>query len=73
MLMTFLAAIVLVGLLFAGMTIGVMMGRKPVQGSCGGLGSVGVTGDCGMCGRKAGEACAKGESLPDDGARNERR
>lgn len=73
MLTTFVAAFVLIGLLFTGMTIGVMMGRKPIQGSCGGLGSVGVTGDCGMCGRKAGDACAKGESLPDDGERAERR
>ena len=69
MLTTVLAAIVIVGLLFAAMAIGVMMGRKPVQGSCGGLGAVGLDGECGVCGRTAGQPCAKGRGEPRDGER----
>lgn len=36
--MEILLAIVIVGLLIAGMAIGVIMGRKPISGSCGGVG-----------------------------------
>lgn len=65
MLLTIVVSIAIVLLLFAGMAIGVLMGRAPVKGSCGGLGAVGVRGDCGVCGRKVGEACAK-ERLGED-------
>ena len=34
----------------AGMAVGVMMGRKPIAGSCGGIGAVGVDKACGICG-----------------------
>jgi hypothetical protein len=32
------------------MSVGVLMGRKPVQGSCGGLNKVDGLGDCEICG-----------------------
>lgn len=67
MFLTMLVAIVVVGALFAAMSVGVLMGRKPVQGSCGGLGAVGIDGECGVCGRQSGEPCAKGEGEPSDG------
>lgn len=51
MLTTFLAAIVVVGVLFAGMAIGVIVSNKPVKGSCGGLSAVGLQGSCDICGR----------------------
>ncbi len=37
-------------LVIAGMAVGVILGRAPIKGSCGGLGAVGVNGDCGICG-----------------------
>ena len=40
--MVWLLAFALMLLLFAGMAVGVMMGRKPIAGSCGGIGAVGV-------------------------------
>ncbi|MFN3841686.1 MAG: (Na+)-NQR maturation NqrM [Rehaibacterium terrae] len=61
-LLTILVTVVLVGLLFAGMAIGVMFGREPVKGSCGGLGALGVQGECGICGGKP-ERC---EAARDD-------
>lgn len=39
---TFILAIIVVGILFAAMAIGVIFGRKPIAGSCGGLGAVGL-------------------------------
>ncbi|HMP80892.1 MAG TPA: (Na+)-NQR maturation NqrM, partial [Pirellulaceae bacterium] len=36
-------------LAFAAMAVGTMMGRKPIQGSCGGMGSGGDAG-CSLCG-----------------------
>lgn len=50
MLLTILVTVVLVGLLFAGMAIGVIFGRPPLKGSCGGLGALGVQGECEICG-----------------------
>ena len=45
MFMTILAALVFIGLLFAGMAVGVILSNKPVQGSCGGLASLGMKQD----------------------------
>lgn len=49
---TFLAAFLIIGIAIAAMAIGVVMGRKPIAGSCGGLGQLGLgcDGGCG-CGR----------------------
>lgn len=49
-LLTILLTIVIVGALFAAMAIGVLCGRAPIKGSCGGLGAVGIEGDCEFCG-----------------------
>ncbi|WP_299178517.1 (Na+)-NQR maturation NqrM [uncultured Neptuniibacter sp.] len=32
------------------MSVGVIMGRKPISGSCGGLANVGIEGKCSICG-----------------------
>lgn len=50
MLETFLAAFVLIGLIIAGMAVGVIFSNKPIKGSCGGLANVGITGECEICG-----------------------
>ena len=48
--MEFLLAFLLMLLVVAGMAVGVMAGRKPLKGSCGGLAAVGIEGRCEICG-----------------------
>ena len=46
---TFLLAMVIFGLLFAGMAIGVILQNKPIKGTCGGLNQM-TGGKCDICG-----------------------
>ena len=46
MILTFIG----LGLVIIAMAIGVIMGRKPIAGSCGGLANVGIEGKCSICG-----------------------
>ena len=47
---TILLTIVIFALLIAGMAIGVLRGRKPIAGTCGGLNNMGGGGTCDLCG-----------------------
>lgn len=47
---TFLLVLVVFGVLLAAMSIGVMFGRKPISGTCGGISAVGLGGPCEICG-----------------------
>ena len=46
----FLVSFVLIALVMAGMAIGVMAGRGPLKGSCGGMGALGIDTACDICG-----------------------
>lgn len=49
--MTWLLAFALMLLVVLGMAIGVIMGRKPIAGSCGGIANLGIEkDDCPICG-----------------------
>jgi hypothetical protein len=43
---TFVAALLVFGLAFAGLALGVLLGREPLRGSCGGLRKLGIEKDC---------------------------
>ncbi|MCH8496839.1 MAG: (Na+)-NQR maturation NqrM [Marinobacter sp.] len=47
---TFFLVFLIVGILLAGMSIGVIMGREPIKGTCGGIGAMGMDGSCDLCG-----------------------
>lgn len=47
---TFLLVLVIVGFLLAAMSVGVIFGRKPISGTCGGIGALGFGGSCDICG-----------------------
>ena len=47
---TFLLVLLIVVLLVAGMSVGVIFGRKPISGTCGGIGALGISSSCDICG-----------------------
>ncbi|WP_404361880.1 (Na+)-NQR maturation NqrM [Marinobacter sp.] len=47
---TFLLVLVIVGILLFAMSIGVILGRKPISGTCGGIGALGMGQACDICG-----------------------
>lgn len=47
---TFLLVLLIVVLVVAGMAVGVIFGRKPISGSCGGMGALGISTSCDICG-----------------------
>ncbi len=48
--MTAIFTFVFMLLVVAAMAVGVMFGRKPISGSCGGLQTLGIAGECEICG-----------------------
>ena len=46
----FLVSMLVFGLVIAGMAVGVMAGRPPIKGSCGGMGALGIDTTCEICG-----------------------
>lgn len=46
----FLFSLIIIGFVIAAMAIGVMAGRPPIKGSCGGMGALGVDTACTICG-----------------------
>ena len=48
--MTAVLTFVFMLLIVAAMAVGVMFGRKPIAGSCGGLQTLGIAGECEICG-----------------------
>ena len=53
MVSTFFLAFILVSALVALMAIGVLFGRKPIAGSCGGMKALGMEMECEICGGDA--------------------
>ena len=47
---TIFAAIIVMMLIVAAMAVGVIFGRKPIAGSCGGLNQLGLKDGCDICG-----------------------
>lgn len=68
--MTWLLAFALMLLLVLAMAVGVIMGRKPIAGSCGGIANLGIEKDeCPICGgdtQKCEEANSVGSAKPGD-------
>jgi hypothetical protein len=46
----FLLTVLVMALVIAGMAVGVIAGREPIKGSCGGVGALGIDSKCELCG-----------------------
>lgn len=74
---TFIIAFLLMFLVVGLMAVGVMAGRKPIAGSCGGIAAIGIEKECSICGgdrQKCEEvnsaaSTTEGESLAYDATR----
>ncbi|MDX1756618.1 MAG: (Na+)-NQR maturation NqrM [Marinobacter sp.] len=64
---TFLLVFLIVGILLAAMSIGVIMGRKPISGTCGGIGALGIDGACEICGGNTRKCKEENERLAQEG------
>ena len=53
MVSTFFLACLFVSVLVALMAVGVLFGRKPIAGSCGGMKALGMEVECEICGGDA--------------------
>ena len=65
---TFLITLGVIGLVIAAMAIGVMFGRRPIAGSCGGLGAVGGESEFGCkkpCSKREARMKAAAEAATD--------
>jgi hypothetical protein len=61
--MTFLVVFLTMLLVVGMMAVGVMMGRKPIAGSCGGIANLGIEKECSICGGSR-EKCEEIHSDP---------
>ena len=48
--MTFVVVFLVMVLVVGMMAVGVIMGRKPIAGSCGGIAALGIEKECSICG-----------------------
>jgi len=60
---TVLLAFIFMLLIVAGMSVGVMLGRKPIAGSCGGMKALGLDTECEVCGGDP-KACETADRRP---------
>jgi uncharacterized protein len=64
---TFLLVLMIVLLLVAAMSVGVLMGRKPISGTCGGIGAMGISKSCDICGGNPQKCDEENERASTDG------
>lgn len=47
---TFLAVLIVMLVVVGAMAVGVIFGRQPIKGSCGGMAAIGMESECDVCG-----------------------
>jgi hypothetical protein len=68
-MMTFLASVLVIALALVGMAAGVLLGRRPITGSCGGLNRSGLGIACLFCSKPCSKkARTSGDARPGEGS-----
>lgn len=70
----FLISVVVFAVVIAAMAVGVLAGRQPIKGSCGGIGATGIKQSCEICGgdpQRCDEESGDGAETPQGGQRRE--
>ena len=49
-MLVFVLTVIIMSLVVTAMAVGVICGREPIKGSCGGLGAAGINQSCEICG-----------------------
>ncbi|EAQ64745.1 MAG: (Na+)-NQR maturation NqrM [Marinomonas sp.] len=62
-MLTIVLAFVVMLLLVTAMAVGVLMGRKPISGSCGGMSALGMEVACDICGGDKGKCDEENKSV----------
>lgn len=62
-MLTIVLAFVVMLLLVTAMAVGVLMGRKPISGSCGGMSALGMEVACDICGGDKGKCDEENERV----------
>lgn len=65
----FLFSLLVICLVMAAMAVGVINGRAPIKGSCGGIGALGIDAACEICGgdpKRCDEETRDGEARKND-------
>jgi len=63
---TFLVTLAVLLLATFAMSIGVLMGRKPIAGTCGGMSAIGMEGACEICGGDKSKCEKENETSADE-------
>ncbi|MCK7552216.1 (Na+)-NQR maturation NqrM [Marinobacter goseongensis] len=64
---TFLLVLLIVSVLVAAMSVGVIFGRKPISGTCGGIGALGINQSCDICGGNTQKCEEENERVANEG------
>ena len=64
---TFLLVFLIITILVDAMSIGVIFGRKPISGTCGGIGALGISQSCDICGGNTQKCEEENERVANDG------
>ena len=65
----YILSFVVFSVLFCAMSIGVIMGRSPIKGSCGGMSALGLDTDCEICGGNPARCDSQVKVSPQESAR----
>lgn len=68
----FLMTMLVIGLVIAAMAVGVMAGRPPIKGSCGGMRGLGANAACEICGGNP-QRCEEETRSPERRSEQEKR